>query len=134
MKDGEVFNPNEAIVYIMYLDANNIYGWVMSKPLPVGNFKWMTRGELGLPAEEMPPCFIKVDLEYPENLHGKFSELVPAPDKIVPEETAPNLLPKKGYTWHIENLRQYVGLGVRLVKVRSGIKFDQKDCRGPTST
>ena len=24
-----------------YLDANNLYGWVMSQKLPVNNFKWV---------------------------------------------------------------------------------------------
>ena len=28
--------------YIMYLDANNLYGWAMSQYLPSGGFKWMT--------------------------------------------------------------------------------------------
>ena len=27
--------------YIMYLDANNLYGWAMSQYLPTGNFKWL---------------------------------------------------------------------------------------------
>ena len=27
---------------IMYLDANNLYGWAMSQYLLTGNFKWMT--------------------------------------------------------------------------------------------
>ena len=27
--------------YIMYLDANNLYGWAMSQYLPTGGFKWM---------------------------------------------------------------------------------------------
>ena len=26
--------------YLTYLDANNLYGWVMSKKLPVNGFMW----------------------------------------------------------------------------------------------
>ena len=26
--------------YIIYLDANNLYGWAMSQPLPTGGLKW----------------------------------------------------------------------------------------------
>ena len=26
----------------MYLDANNLYGWIMSQKLPVDGFKWIT--------------------------------------------------------------------------------------------
>ena len=26
--------------YLLYLDANNLYGWGMSQKLPTGNFKW----------------------------------------------------------------------------------------------
>ena len=108
MKNGEVFNPEEATTYLQYLDANNLYRWAMSQPLPVGGFQWMTENELDLPIEEIPPCFIETDLEYPIDLHDKFSELVPAPDKITPEgckveKLAPNLLPKNGYVCHIKN-------------------------------
>ena len=28
-------------VYIMDLDANNLYGWAMSQPLPTGSFIWL---------------------------------------------------------------------------------------------
>lgn len=42
----EDYNPGEPTSYILYLDANNLYGWVMSQPLPVGEFKWMTEEQL----------------------------------------------------------------------------------------
>ena len=34
------YNNNEESYYIQYLDANNLYGWAMSKKLPVYGFKW----------------------------------------------------------------------------------------------
>ena len=34
------YNNNEESSYIQYLDAKNLYGWAMSKKLPVNGFKW----------------------------------------------------------------------------------------------
>ena len=34
------FNPNEKTSYLQYLNANNLYGWVMSQALTTGGFKW----------------------------------------------------------------------------------------------
>ena len=34
------YNNNEESSYIQYLDANNLYGWAISKKLPVNGFKW----------------------------------------------------------------------------------------------
>ena len=35
------YNKNITSSYLQYLDANNLYGWAMSKELPIGGFKWV---------------------------------------------------------------------------------------------
>ena len=40
------YNNNEESSYIQYLDPNNIYGWAMSKKLPVNGFKWIDSNEI----------------------------------------------------------------------------------------
>ena len=36
---GTEFESTEESKFISYLDANNLYGWVMSKQLPTSGFK-----------------------------------------------------------------------------------------------
>ena len=43
---GDKYDASKPTKYITYLDANNLYRWVMSKPLPTHGFKWMETGEL----------------------------------------------------------------------------------------
>ena len=35
------YNPSNPSLYIQYLNANNLYGWAVSPPLPTGGFKWV---------------------------------------------------------------------------------------------
>ena len=35
------FDPKSERSYFQYLDANNLYGWAMSQPLPTRGFKWV---------------------------------------------------------------------------------------------
>ena len=41
------YDPELDDSYLMYLDANNLYGWAMSQPLPTGDFKWLEFNFLG---------------------------------------------------------------------------------------
>ena len=40
------YDPNQPTKYISYLDANNLYGWTMCKPLPTHGLEWMEQDEL----------------------------------------------------------------------------------------
>ena len=37
------YDPSEEHNHIMYYDANNLYGWAMSQPLPYSGFKWVDK-------------------------------------------------------------------------------------------
>jgi len=98
MKD---FNSKEKSKFIQYLDANNLYGWAMSQPLPVSDFKWMK--EKDLDNWEEFPCILKVDLEYPKELHDLHNDYPLAPERITVnrvEKLIPNLADKKKYILH----------------------------------
>ena len=128
---GKDFDPNEPSKFLEYLDANNLYGGSMSQPLPTGNFGWADGEELNfIPLEELPPCFVEVDLEYPVELHDYFSDFVPAPDYVRPEgskvkKLAPNLYPKTKYVCHFRNLILYRDLGVKITKIHRALSFDE---------
>ena len=42
---GSLYDPSLPTSYIMYVDANNLYGWAMSQPLPNDDFKWVSDDE-----------------------------------------------------------------------------------------
>ena len=123
---GESFIDTMISKYIMYLDANNLYGWSMSKPLPTHGFKWMKVDELE--TWELHSCILEVDLEYPKNLHDLHNDYPLAPEQIVVNKVSkliPNLGDKKKYVLHYENLKQYLKLGLKLTHIHRGIKFNE---------
>ena len=123
---GDKFVVSEISKYIMYLDANNLYGWAMSKPLPTQGFKWMKDNELE--KWEKYSCILEVDLEYPKSLYDLHNDYPLAPEQIEVnkvDKLIPNLGYKEKYIIHYENLKQYLSLGLKLVKIHRGIKFEE---------
>ena len=98
--------------YITYLDANNLYGWAMSKPLPTHSFKWMEPNKLE--NWRNYSCIPEVDLDYPKSLHDLHNDYPLAPERIKVnnvKKLIPNLGDKEKYVLHYENLKQYESLG-----------------------
>ena len=124
---GEKYDPRSPSKYLAYLDANNLYGWAMMKPLPVGDFKWMNEKELGHWGDF--PCILEVDLEYPRGLHDLHNDYPLAPERLKiggVEKLIPNLWDKKKYIVHHENLKLYLELGLKVKKIHRGIKFREE--------
>ena len=123
---GDKFNSDEPSKYIQYLDANNLYGWAMSKPLPTHGFKWMKTSELE--TWDLHSCILEVDLECPKELHDLHNDYPLAPEQIKVnkvEKLIPNLWNKKKYVIHYENLKQCLNFGLKLTHIHRGIKFKE---------
>jgi hypothetical protein len=101
---GNKHEKDKATKYITYLDANNLYGWAMSKALPTHGFEWMTESELS--SWKTTSCILEVDIEYPEELHDLHNDYPLAPESIKVngvEKLIPNLKSKGKYVIHYEN-------------------------------
>ena len=123
---GTDFDPAEESKFISYFDANNLYGWAMSKQLPTSRFKWMTDNELENWKDLS--CYFEVDLEYPEDLHELHNDypLASERNKIGNvEKLIPNLKNTTNYVVHYENLKLYESLGLKIKKIHRDITFEE---------
>ena len=136
------FNKNKPSKYLMYLDANNLYGCAMSEKLPTHGFKWLLDREIGklfnnqvLQVWEKIPCILEVDLEYPENLHDLHNDYPFCPERVEckngVKKLIPNLRDKTKYVIHYKNLIQCLRAGMKLKKIHSGIKFVESEWMKP---
>ena len=82
------FDAARPTSYIIYLDANNRYGWAMSQPMPIGRFKWLTAAEAReidwLPQTEDQPVgyFIEASMNYPVELHEAHNDYPLEPERL----------------------------------------------------
>ena len=151
MKEYDEKTPSK---YIMYLDANNLYGWAMSQYLPTGRFKWMTQKQIDkidlakYKEDSDKGIILEVDLKYPKELHDLHNDYPLAAEKIkvtndmlseycknisdkynisigLVHKLIPTLSNKKNYVLHYRNLQLYLSLGLKVDKIHRVLEFKQ---------
>ena len=150
----KTYDKKEPTKYIMYLDANNLYGWAMSQYLPTGNFRWMTEKQIdkinlaNYKEDNKKGLILEVDLEYPEELHNLHNDYPLGPEKVKVTENMlswyckniakkykistglvhkliPTLKNKEKYVLHYRNLQLYTDLGLKITKVHRVLEINQ---------
>ena len=155
----EGYDPKKPNSHILYLDANNLYGWAMSQALPTGGFRWvedcdeLAKNIVDVPADGPEGYILEADLEYPPELHDEHNSYPLAPERMViqkswmsdyqhgllgvgvapteVEKLVPNLRDKERYVLHYRNLQLYMSLGMRLTKVHRALRFVQRPWMEP---
>ena len=135
-------NPSKPSTYIQYLDANNLYGWAMSQPLPTHGFRWIN----GLTVDSLirllervsandqkghvpnKGYIFEVDLVYPPELWKSHNDYPLAPEMVKVngvEKLIGSFKPRKKYVVHHRNLKMYLEMGMILSAVHRGISFQE---------
>ena len=133
---GSEYDENKPTKYLQYLDANNLYGWAMSQPLPTGGFHWVELRKDWSPKTIIKELAVKkdrgylleVDVAYPKELHDYHNDLpfMFAKMKINGvEKLVPDLHYKKKYVIHIKALKQAIVHGLVLERILGYIEFKQ---------
>ena len=134
------FNKSIPSKYLMYVDANNLYGDAMSKKLPTHGFKMLTDGEIEKIYENRHnlnkiPCILEVELGYPKKLHDLHNDYPLCPEKVKckngVEKLIPNLRDKTKYVLHYKNLIQCLDMGLKIKHIHRGIKFVESEWMKP---
>ena len=144
------YDKNEDDSYIVYLDANNLYGYSMIQHMPTRDFKWnkyeWTKEDiLELDDDAETGYLFDVDISYPVELHDHFNQYPPCPENISIKKENLNewqkenyneskisklcctLLPKNNYVINYRYLKLALSLGVKLEKVNRCIQYTQSD-------
>ena len=109
---ADKFDPNKDTTYLQYLDANNLYGWAMSQPVPAGGFRWVyvNPNEISELATRTDKGYIlEVDVSYPKEVHNPHNDLPLMCERMEingVEKLVPSLRDKKSYIIHIQALNQ----------------------------
>ena len=130
------YNKDIILTYLMYLHANNLYGWAMSQKLPINGFKWVEKlsrfnerfiknysesSDIGY--------FLEVDVDYSKKLFYLHKDLSFSPERKKVYECKKlirSIEDKEKYVIHIRVLKQALNHGLILKQVHKVIKFNQR--------
>ena len=80
------YDPKKPSTFISYLDMNNLYGWAMSEYLFCEGFKWLKNVDefdvMSISKKSRIGYFLKVDLEYTDELHELHNDYLLAQEKL----------------------------------------------------
>ena len=124
--------------YLMYLDASNLYGKIMSLKLPGNGFKW--EDDLSRFNERFIKSYnensskeylLEVDVEYPKKLFSSHKDLPFLPERTNFEKVEKHVCSiedKEKYFIRIRALKQTLNHGLILKSVHRVIQFNQEAC------
>ena len=83
---SDQYNPKKLDSYLMYLDANNLYGAAMCQKLPTHGFKWCEEEFTEEKIKQYNPesdtgYVLEVDLNHPAELHVYHNDFQFCPEK-----------------------------------------------------
>ena len=152
---GGLWVPEDPISYIVYLDANNLYGWALSQRVPSGVAEWVDRVNYEqinwqtIDEEAEFGYILDCDLEYPVELHDAHNDYPLAPQRLTiglqmlsrkqrqlriqlgisgngeSSKLCPNLMNKEHYIVHYRNLKFYLQHGLIMTRVHAVLRFPQ---------
>ena len=85
----DTYDDKKESNYIMYWDANNLYGTVMTQYLPYDEIKIDNSLDIKNVLETADDndigYIVECDLHFPEEIHNKLKEFPPAPEILIPK-------------------------------------------------
>ena len=103
------FNKRIELSSLMYLDANNLYGWAIFQKLSINGFKWrknVSKFDEDFDEDSNKGYILEVDVEYPKFLHNLHSGLAFLSERMEIKKLVCNFYDKKEYIVYIRDLKQ----------------------------
>lgn len=146
------YDVNSPRTELRYLDVRGLYSFCLRRPLPLRNYRWLTRKQIERfdinNIRQGTGYILEVDVSYPPELHSLLRDLPPLPEHKIPcpskwspyqrrlatiigqknpkqKKLMADLEPKKNYVVHAEHLRVCLKIGIKMEKIHRILSFDE---------